>query len=271
MCGRAYSPRQLWMWPNARISVMGGEQAATVLTMVGDADPDEIRAKYEARGQPVLLDRAALGRRHHRPARHAPGARARDLRGAERARSRRRRSASSGCRRSGMGYSIDQRGGDRGRRAGRRGPLRPPRARRRGVRDQLVRDPAEQRGHEHNEDESGQEEVNVIIRGSGVYRVDGEESPGPRGHVHALRSRDDAHSGRRAGGADDHRRRRPPRKLRAKGAVLNHTIELDDHELRAAPRGAPRVPGRLRAQGGRRTPPDQGADREAADAGVPDE
>jgi 3-methylcrotonyl-CoA carboxylase beta subunit len=52
MCGRAYSPRQLWMWPNARISVMGGDQAATVLTMVGDADPDEIRAKYEAEGNP---------------------------------------------------------------------------------------------------------------------------------------------------------------------------------------------------------------------------
>jgi acetyl-CoA carboxylase carboxyltransferase component len=52
MCGRAYSPRQLWMWPNARISVMGGEQAATVLTMVGDVDPDEIRAKYEAEGNP---------------------------------------------------------------------------------------------------------------------------------------------------------------------------------------------------------------------------
>ncbi len=52
MCGRAYSPRQLWMWPNSRISVMGGEQAATVLTMVGDADPDEIRAKYEAEGNP---------------------------------------------------------------------------------------------------------------------------------------------------------------------------------------------------------------------------
>jgi acetyl-CoA carboxylase carboxyltransferase component len=52
MCGRAYSPRQLWMWPNARISVMGGEQAATVLTMVGDADPDEIRAKYEEEGNP---------------------------------------------------------------------------------------------------------------------------------------------------------------------------------------------------------------------------
>jgi acetyl-CoA carboxylase carboxyltransferase component len=52
MCGRAYEPRQLWMWPNARISVMGGEQAATVLTMVGDADPDEIRATYEAEGNP---------------------------------------------------------------------------------------------------------------------------------------------------------------------------------------------------------------------------
>jgi 3-methylcrotonyl-CoA carboxylase beta subunit len=52
MCGRAYEPRQLWMWPNARISVMGGDQAATVLTMVGDADPDEIRAKYEREGNP---------------------------------------------------------------------------------------------------------------------------------------------------------------------------------------------------------------------------
>jgi acetyl-CoA carboxylase carboxyltransferase component len=34
MCGRAYEPRFLWMWPNARISVMGGEQAAGVLTTV---------------------------------------------------------------------------------------------------------------------------------------------------------------------------------------------------------------------------------------------
>jgi 3-methylcrotonyl-CoA carboxylase beta subunit len=34
MCGRAYSPRFLWMWPNARISVMGGEQAANVLAQV---------------------------------------------------------------------------------------------------------------------------------------------------------------------------------------------------------------------------------------------
>ncbi|MGW0042850.1 carboxyl transferase domain-containing protein [Rhodococcus sp. NPDC003348] len=53
MCGRAYSPRFLWMWPNARISVMGGEQAASVLGTVGSgSDPDEIRAQYEAQGNP---------------------------------------------------------------------------------------------------------------------------------------------------------------------------------------------------------------------------
>jgi acetyl-CoA carboxylase carboxyltransferase component len=52
MCGRAYAPRQLWMWPSARISVMGGEQAAMVLSAVGRADPDEIRAKYEREGSP---------------------------------------------------------------------------------------------------------------------------------------------------------------------------------------------------------------------------
>ncbi len=52
MCGRAYEPRQLWMWPNARISVMGGEQAATVLSIVGDVDENAIRAKYEEEGNP---------------------------------------------------------------------------------------------------------------------------------------------------------------------------------------------------------------------------
>jgi 3-methylcrotonyl-CoA carboxylase beta subunit len=52
MCGRAYSPRQLWMWPNARISVMGGEQAATVLSAVGRSDPEEILEKYEREGSP---------------------------------------------------------------------------------------------------------------------------------------------------------------------------------------------------------------------------
>ncbi|MGO7983864.1 carboxyl transferase domain-containing protein, partial [Rhizobium johnstonii] len=44
MCGRAYSPRFLWMWPNARISVMGGPQAASVLATVK-------RDQLAARGQ----------------------------------------------------------------------------------------------------------------------------------------------------------------------------------------------------------------------------
>ncbi|MDT7935304.1 MAG: carboxyl transferase domain-containing protein [Sphingomonadaceae bacterium] len=62
MCGRAYSPRFLWMWPNARISVMGGEQAASVLATVktgGFASRAEeeafkapIRADYERQGHP---------------------------------------------------------------------------------------------------------------------------------------------------------------------------------------------------------------------------
>ncbi|WP_149360186.1 carboxyl transferase domain-containing protein [Lolliginicoccus suaedae] len=68
MCGRAYSPRFLWMWPNARISVMGGEQAASVLSTVRrdqleaqgtewSADDEEafkkpIRDQYEAQGNP---------------------------------------------------------------------------------------------------------------------------------------------------------------------------------------------------------------------------
>src|SRR5690349_10392812 len=68
MCGRAYSPRFLWMWPNARISVMGGEQASMVLSQVrrdnieakGDRwTPEEeekfrapIRAQYESQGNP---------------------------------------------------------------------------------------------------------------------------------------------------------------------------------------------------------------------------
>ncbi|MEX2632158.1 MAG: carboxyl transferase domain-containing protein [Tistlia sp.] len=68
MCGRAYGPRFLWSWPNARISVMGGEQAANVLATVrrdnieakGGAWPAEeeeafkapIRAQYEEQGHP---------------------------------------------------------------------------------------------------------------------------------------------------------------------------------------------------------------------------
>jgi 3-methylcrotonyl-CoA carboxylase beta subunit len=60
MCGRAYSPRFLFMWPQARISVMGGEQAAMVLAAVrrsGEPEPevafkDRIRAQYEHQGHP---------------------------------------------------------------------------------------------------------------------------------------------------------------------------------------------------------------------------
>jgi len=68
MCGRAYSPRFLWMWPNARISVMGGEQAASVLATVRrdnmeasgktwSAEEEEkfkapIRQQYETQGHP---------------------------------------------------------------------------------------------------------------------------------------------------------------------------------------------------------------------------
>ncbi|HJL55294.1 MAG: methylcrotonoyl-CoA carboxylase [Euryarchaeota archaeon] len=52
MCGRAYDPRFLFMWPNARISVMGGEQAASVLSTVGKSDPDQIRSKYETESNP---------------------------------------------------------------------------------------------------------------------------------------------------------------------------------------------------------------------------
>jgi 3-methylcrotonyl-CoA carboxylase beta subunit len=58
MCGRAYSPRFLWMWPNARISVMGGDQAASVLAAVAkegtdtDALQAQVRDQYERQGNP---------------------------------------------------------------------------------------------------------------------------------------------------------------------------------------------------------------------------
>ena len=55
MCGRAYSPRFLWMWPNARISVMGGEQAASVLAAIGVDDEARRVAtmdQYETQGNP---------------------------------------------------------------------------------------------------------------------------------------------------------------------------------------------------------------------------
>ncbi|MBC7984659.1 MAG: methylcrotonoyl-CoA carboxylase [Candidatus Obscuribacterales bacterium] len=68
MCGRAYEPRMMWMWPNARISVMGGEQAAQVLATVkrdafkargeewaapeAERFMDHIRSQYETQGHP---------------------------------------------------------------------------------------------------------------------------------------------------------------------------------------------------------------------------
>ncbi|MEC9341887.1 MAG: carboxyl transferase domain-containing protein, partial [Pseudomonadota bacterium] len=74
MCGRAYSPRMLWMWPNARISVMGGQQAASVLAQVR-------REGIEARGetwseadeaafkQPILDDYDTRGHPYYATAR----------------------------------------------------------------------------------------------------------------------------------------------------------------------------------------------------------
>jgi len=50
MCGRAYSPRLLFSWPNARISVMGADQAATVLSLVGGEGAASLRRRYEEQG-----------------------------------------------------------------------------------------------------------------------------------------------------------------------------------------------------------------------------
>ena len=96
MCGRAYGPRFLFMWPNARISVMGGEQAASVLATVkrenieadggkwSEVEEEEfkqpIREQYEAEGNPLLRHRPAVGRRHHHAGGNPPRPRAR-LRG----------------------------------------------------------------------------------------------------------------------------------------------------------------------------------------------
>ena len=90
MCGRAYSPRFLFTWPNARISVMGGEQAASVLATVrrdnieaeGKTWPPReeeafmapIRAQIRSGGESLSRHRAALGRRHHPALRNPPRA-----------------------------------------------------------------------------------------------------------------------------------------------------------------------------------------------------
>jgi 3-methylcrotonyl-CoA carboxylase beta subunit len=73
MCGRAYGPRLLFMWPNARISVMGGEQAATVMTEVGQPETGaRLRDQYEHQGRPVystarLWDDGVIDPRATRP------------------------------------------------------------------------------------------------------------------------------------------------------------------------------------------------------------
>jgi 3-methylcrotonyl-CoA carboxylase beta subunit len=74
MCGRAYDPRFLWMWPNARISVMGGEQAASVLATVkrdgierrGGSWSDEEEAAFKA---PILEDYEHQGSPYYSTAR----------------------------------------------------------------------------------------------------------------------------------------------------------------------------------------------------------
>ncbi len=74
MCGRAYSPRFLWMWPNARISVMGGQQAANVLLTVqednlkreGDGMTDEERDEFRG---PILEKYETEGNPYHSTAR----------------------------------------------------------------------------------------------------------------------------------------------------------------------------------------------------------
>ena len=74
MCGRAYAPRQLWMWPNARISVMGGQQAASVLLQVRldnlqREGRDMSREQREAFAAPTLAAYEAEGNPYYSTAR----------------------------------------------------------------------------------------------------------------------------------------------------------------------------------------------------------
>ena len=115
MCGRAFEPRLLWMWPNARISVMGGEQAAGVLTTIkrdqlaregrtavagrGRGDPRTHPGEVRARRVSLLLDRETVGRWDSGSGRNTESARAGAFGGLQRADTRDRSSACSGCRR----------------------------------------------------------------------------------------------------------------------------------------------------------------------------
>lgn len=74
MCGRAYQPRMMWMWPNARISVMGGEQAASVLASIRrdalEADGKSWSdADERAFKQPILDSYETEGHPYHATAR----------------------------------------------------------------------------------------------------------------------------------------------------------------------------------------------------------
>jgi 3-methylcrotonyl-CoA carboxylase beta subunit len=74
MCGRAYSPRFLWMWPNARISVMGGEQAAAVLATVRRDNIEARGGKWSAEDEaafkaPILAQYEAQGHPYYASAR----------------------------------------------------------------------------------------------------------------------------------------------------------------------------------------------------------
>ena len=72
MCGRAYAPRFLWMWPNARISVMGGEQAASVLATVRRDGLDARRRRLDRRGRGARSRRRSASSTRRRATRTTP-------------------------------------------------------------------------------------------------------------------------------------------------------------------------------------------------------
>ena len=162
MCGRAYEPAAaLDVAERAHLGHgrrAGGDGALDRRRRRRGRDPREVRGG----GEPVLLDRAALGRRDHRPARHAPRARARARGGAQRADPRDDLRHLPHV----MGYSVVNI--EEIEPAGPGGAVR-------FVRRELGVEafginwfelPPNAEGREHDEAQSGQEEVNVIVRGS---------------------------------------------------------------------------------------------------------
>ena len=129
MCGRAFGPRFLWMWPNSRISVMGGEQAANVLAQVKrdgmsakkqdwSAEDEEafkapIRNQYETQGHPYYASARLWDDGVIDPAESRARARPVAVGGAERAGRDRPISESSGCNRHVCNHAEDRRAADR--------------------------------------------------------------------------------------------------------------------------------------------------------------